>query len=59
MQANDKNKPQREHPDLDRRYGEIGISAVAAALPYWSNGKNPANAPVEAQPQEDREEVVA
>src|SRR5262249_48090933 len=26
----------RKEPNLDSRYGEIGISAVAAALPYQS-----------------------
>ena len=31
---------------LDGRYGKIGISAVAAALPYQSGTKNPAYAPV-------------
>jgi hypothetical protein len=30
---------------LDRRYGEIGISAVAAAVRYQGSGKNPAYAP--------------
>jgi hypothetical protein len=30
--------------DLDRRYGEIGISAVAAALRYQSAATNPADA---------------
>ncbi len=35
----------RDEPDLDSRYGEIGISAVAAALPYQSEVKNPAYAP--------------
>jgi hypothetical protein len=30
---------------LDRCYGKIGISAVAAALPYQSDAKNPACAP--------------
>jgi hypothetical protein len=29
--------------DLDRRYGEIGISALAAALRYQSTAKNPAS----------------
>jgi hypothetical protein len=29
------------HADLDRQYGNIGISAVAAALPYVENAKNP------------------
>jgi hypothetical protein len=30
-------------PNLDSRYGEIGISAVAAALPYRSEVKAPAD----------------
>lgn len=30
---------------LDRRYGQIGISAVAAAVRYQGGGKNPAYAP--------------
>ena len=42
----------REEPNLDSRYGEIGISAVAAALPYQSEVKNPAYAP--AVPQLDK-----
>jgi hypothetical protein len=40
---------QKSAPDeqnLDSRYGEIGISAVAAALHYKSEAKNPAYAPV-------------
>ena len=37
---------EREEPSLDGRYGKIGISAVAAALPYQSDAKNPAYAPV-------------
>ena len=32
--------------NLDGRYGEIGISAVAAALQFAGTGKNPAYAPV-------------
>ena len=39
---------QRKGEDLDGRYGKIGISAVAAALPYQSDAKNPAYAPVVA-----------
>jgi hypothetical protein len=31
---------------LDRRYGQIGISAVAAAARYQGAAKNPAYAPV-------------
>lgn len=41
----------REEAGLDSCYGKIGISAVAAALPYQSNAKNPAYAP--AAPRED------
>ena len=29
------------HADLDRQYGRIGISAVAAALRYVDKAKNP------------------
>ena len=36
----------RDESSLDSRYGEIGISAVAAALQYQSEVKNPAYAPV-------------
>jgi len=37
---------QAEAPSLDRCYGKIGISAVVAALPYQSDAKNLAYAPV-------------
>ena len=37
---------EREEPTLDGRYGKIGISAVAAAVRYQSDAKNPAYAPV-------------
>jgi hypothetical protein len=43
----------REEASLDRCYGKIAISAVAAALPYQSDAKNPAYAP--AVPREDAE----
>ena len=39
-------EPRREQTNLDHRYGEIGISAVAAALRYSEISKNPAYAPV-------------
>ena len=39
-------KKQREPENLHERYGKIGISAVAAALPYQGDAKNPAYAPV-------------
>jgi len=53
MESNKKAQPDHptEAPNLDRRYGKIGISAVAAALPYQSDPKNPAYAP--AVPQVD------
>lgn len=35
----------RAEPNLDSRYGQIGISAVAAAMRYQSEVKNPAYAP--------------
>ncbi len=34
-----------ERTTLDRRYGQIGISAVAAAARYQGSAKNPAYAP--------------
>lgn len=54
----DKNaeRPQKNRPgepaNLDRQYGNIGISAVAAALPYQGEGKNPAYAPVKLRDDE-------
>jgi len=38
-------KVKAEEPSLDRRYGKIGISAVAAALRYQSELRNAAYAP--------------
>jgi hypothetical protein len=35
-----------ERTSLDCRYGQIGISAVAAAVRYQGAAKNPAYAPV-------------
>jgi len=37
-------KASGSHADLDRQYGNIGISAVAAALPYAGKAKNPRHA---------------
>jgi hypothetical protein len=42
--ANDR-KTAGESTALDRRYGKIGISAVAAAARYQGSAKNPAYAP--------------
>lgn len=36
-------------PDLQNRYGRIGISAVVAVLPYRGESKNSAYAPAEAR----------
>ena len=38
----------RERAELDPRFGKIGISAVAAALRYCGDSKNPAYAPAES-----------
>jgi len=31
---------QRQEPEIDRRYGKIGISAVAAAMRYQGETRN-------------------
>lgn len=61
MRANNKNTDVsiEERPDLGRRYGRIGISAVAAAVRYQSDAKNPAYAPVETSVKEMAEDVAA
>jgi hypothetical protein len=38
-----------EGTELQRRYGQIGISAVAAAARYQGEAKNPAYAPVQTR----------
>jgi hypothetical protein len=50
---------QRNGEDLDGRYGKIGIPAVAAALPYQSDAKNPAYAPVAPRIEERHLELAA
>jgi hypothetical protein len=52
-----KSKQSGERPDLDRRYGAIGISAVAAAVRYQREAKQ--TAPETAPSSEEREEVAA
>jgi hypothetical protein len=42
--------PRPERTDLDARYGAIGISAVAAAVCYKGEARNPAYAPVVPDP---------
>jgi hypothetical protein len=39
----------RENTALDHRYRQIGISAVAAAVRYQGDAKNPAYAPVSSK----------
>ena len=48
MKSNDMSRPTMPAtaPSLDRHYGKIGILAVAAALRYRGDAKNPAYAPV-------------
>ena len=49
---------QQKGEDLDGRYGKIGIPALAAALPYQSDAKNPAYAPVVHRDEVWRSEMV-
>jgi len=49
----------RERAELDPRFGKIGISAVAAALHYQSDAKNPLYAPAKLAPIEPAEEAAA
>ena len=53
------NRARREDQGLDCRYGKIGIPAVAAALPYQSDAKNPAYAPVVVREEKWLEEMAA
>ena len=50
---------QRKGEDLGGRYGKIGIPAVAAALPYQSEAKNSAYAPVVHRDEDWRLETTA
>ena len=43
----------------DARFGKIGISAVAAALRYASETKNPAYAPAVLRARSEADEAVA
>lgn len=49
----------RERADLDPRFGKIGISAVAAAVRYQSDAKNPLYAPAKHAPIDPAEEAAA
>lgn len=39
--ANSEQDIRDRDPDLDRRYGKIGISAVAAAMRFQGEARNP------------------
>ena len=49
----------RERAELDARFGKIGISAVAAAVRYKSESKNPLYAPAPPGENEPAEEAAA
>jgi hypothetical protein len=58
MKPTQKKQASPERQDLDRRYGRIGIPAVAAALCYPSDAKNPEYAPVEISQSTDDQEAA-
>jgi len=49
----------QERAELDPRFGKIGISAVAAAMRYQSEAKNPLYAPAKLAIVELAEEAAA
>lgn len=51
-------KASGENTALQRCYGQIGIPAVAAAVRYQGDAKNPAYAPVAIE-RDEREEAAA
>ena len=48
----------REVQNLEVRYGEIGISAVAAAMRYQGDAKTPAPGPADGHPDRWLNEMV-
>jgi hypothetical protein len=48
----------RETQNLEVRYGEIGISAVAAAMRYQGDAKTPAHGPADCQPDRWLKDMV-
>jgi hypothetical protein len=56
MQAAHRSSSRTERSDLDRRYGQIGISAVAAAVRYQGEARNPVHAPPARKPDQDADE---
>jgi len=59
MQASNNNKPLRERPNLDQQYGAIGISAVAAAVRYGNDAKDPNASHVVSQPKDEHADIAA
>jgi hypothetical protein len=59
MSERAKSDQRRERAELDARYGKIGISAVAAALRYQSDSKNPVYAPAKPGAFASAEEAAA
>jgi hypothetical protein len=57
--AESSQKRRQQQTRLDRQYGEIGISAVAAAVRYQSDAKNQAYAPVIVRSDERSDEFAA
>ena len=49
----------RERAELDPRFGKIGISAVAAAMRYQGDAKNPLYAPAKLGVIEPADEAAA
>ncbi len=49
----------RERAELDPRFGKIGLSAVAAAMRYASDAKNPNYAPAALHVSEETDERAA
>jgi hypothetical protein len=49
----------RDRAELDARFGAIGISAVAAAVRYQSDSKNPAYAPVKLRDTDEADDAAA
>ena len=49
----------RERAEMDPRFGKIGISAVAAAMRYASDTRNPAYAPSKHRIIEEADDAAA
>jgi hypothetical protein len=54
-----RDEARRESTDLDRKYGRIGISAVAAAARYCSGAKISTSAAEALRPRKPRDEATA